>query len=490
MTYIPKTKPWAHQQQALDKMAGKDGFALFMAMRTGKTKTLIDDFGRLEEAGEVQDLAVIAPAGVYRTWEGGLVDHLPDELRERSLVHTWRAGAGAKEERQLLSFMRTKDRRRPRILLINIEALSSVPRAQKLIQEFLEERLNMNAIDESTTIKNPATERTKFVVKVLGDISNYRRILSGLPTPRSPLDLYSQFQFVDESILGFKSYYGFRARYAVMRSMVFGGRTVPVVVGYRDEDELRKKIEPWSFRKTLEECYDLPPKQYVYWDVKLTSQQQKAYEEMKAFATTEIAGRGFVSASQVIVQLLRMHQVLCGHVVTEDGTFIELPENRTQTLLDRLEEYDGKAIIWCSYDVDIQKVSRALEKRYGPSTSDDAPFTAVARFWGGNKNSREEEEKRFLKDPNCRFMVATAAAGGRGRTWMVADLVVYYSNTDDLEHRSQSEERPQGVGKTKSVLYADLRVPGTVDERIVKNLRKKINMAASINGDNWKEWLA
>ena len=143
--------------------------------------------------------------------------------------------------------------------------------------------------------------------------------------------------------------------------------------------------------------------------------------------------------------------------------------------------------MWCSYDADIQKVAKALEKKYGAGRPNE--FTAVARFWGGNRNSREDEEKKFLNDPRCRFMVATAAAGGRGRTWTVADLVVYYSNTDDLEHRSQSEERPQGVGKTKSVLYADLRVPGTVDDRIVANLRKKINMAASINGDNWREWL-
>lgn len=488
MTYVPKTKPWAHQQRALDKMVGHDGFALFMAMRTGKTKTLIDDFGRLEEAGEIKDLMVLAPAGVYRTWEGGLKDHLPEEVYERALIHTWRAGAGANERRALERFMRTTDKSRPRILLINIEAMSSVVRARELALEFLAQRRNMNAVDESTTIKNPTADRTKFVVKQLGEFSNYRRILSGLPTPRSPLDLYSQFQYLDEDILGFKSFYGFRARYAVMRSLVLGGRTVQVPVAYRDEDELRAKIEPYSIRVTLEECYDLPPKQYVYWDVEMTPEQQKAYDEMKAFATTEIAGQGFVSASQVIVQLLRMHQVLCGHVVTEDKKFVELPERRTSTLLDRLEEYDGKAIIWCSYDADIQKVAAALEKKYGAGRPGE--FTAVARFWGGNRNSREDEEKKFLHDPRCRFMVATAAAGGRGRTWMNADLVVYYSNTDDLEHRSQSEERPQGVGKTKSVLYADLRVPGTVDVRIIENLRKKINMAASINGDNWREWLA
>jgi SNF2 family DNA or RNA helicase len=113
----------------------------------------------------------------------------------------------------------------------------------------------------------------------------------------------------------------------------------------------------------------------------------------------------------------------------------------------------------------------------------------VARFWGGNRDTREDEERRFLNDPQCQYMVATAAAGGRGRTWTVADLVVYYSNTADLEHRSQSEERAQGVDKVNSVLYVDLIAPGTVDEKMLSTLRRKINMAAAITSDTWREWV-
>ena len=191
--------------------------------------------------------------------------------------------------------------------------------------------------------------------------------------------------------------------------------------------------------------------------------------------------KDYVTASQVIVQLLRMHQVLCGHVGTEDGRTIEIPEKRTAELLDLLEEHDGKSIIWCSYDLDVRKVSEAIAKHFKTKK--------VARFWGGNRASREDEEKMFLNDPECRHIVATAAAGGRGRTWTVADLVVYYSNSPDLEHRSQSEERAQGVDKIKSVAYVDLIARGTVDERMIKALRNKISMAATITGDNYKEWL-
>jgi len=114
---------------------------------------------------------------------------------------------------------------------------------------------------------------------------------------------------------------------------------------------------------------------------------------------------------------------------------------------------------------------------------------AVALFYGGNRKEREEEERRFKTDPACRFMVATPAAGGKGRTWDVADLVVYYSSTNDLEHRAQSEERPRNVGKVKPIHYVDLVVPGTVDEKIIQALRAKIDLAAVVTGDAWREWL-
>lgn len=491
MAYVPRHPPWQHQQQALNLMEDREAFALLMAMRTGKTKTLLDDWGRLEAQGECDDLLVVAPAGVYRTWETAAKDHLSPELLARTWVHTWEAkGTGTKANQKKVDFL-INNKDRPRILLVNVEALSSVERARQVCIEFLGQRRSMLVIDESTTIKNPSAKRTKFINRQLKPRANWRRILSGLPTPKSPLDLFSQFEFLDPSILGFKSYYGFKARYAITRSMQFGGRMVPIVVGFRDLDELQEKTRRHSFRVQLEDCYDLPPKIYMKREVELTDEQTKLYKEIKEFATSQLSNGDHVTTTQVITQILRMHQVLCGHVGTEDGKFVEVPEKRTKALLDLLEEHEGKAIIWCSYDYDVRKVAAALEdqdrRRHSPSTPPSG--SVVARFWGGNRSSREDEERRFLQDPGCRYMVATAAAGGRGRTWTVADLVVYYSNTADLEHRSQSEERAQGVDKAKSVAYVDLVAPGTVDEKMLKTLRAKINMAAAISGDAWKEWL-
>lgn len=471
-------------------MRGQEAFALLMAMRTGKTKTVIDDFGRLEAEGKCQDLMVIAPGGVYKTWQKALIDHLPGSLLERTSLHTWVSGAGKRQEKWIAEFLGTTG---PRVLLMNVEALSTVARARELAKFFLGNRKTMLVIDESTAIKNHRAKRTKFVIKELKPLADYRRILSGLPSPKSPIDLYSQFEFLDQKILGHSSFFSFRNQYAVIHEMVINGRRVPIIVGHKNEEELQAKIKPHSHRVLLEDCYDLPPKIYQTREVPLTEEQERIYKSLKDFATAELENEEHVTATQVITQILRLHQVLCGHVGTEQGEFREIPERRTETLIDLLEEHDGKGIIWCSYDADVRKVANAIDKSLGAHDyvphNPKAPLEHVARFWGGNRSSREDEERRFLTDPECRYMVATAAAGGRGRTWTVADLVVYYSNTADLEHRAQSEERAQGIDKKNSVLYVDLVAPGTVDVKMLRTLRDKMTMAATITGDKWREWL-
>lgn len=497
--YQTKLTPYEHQTEALNRIEGKKAFALLMAMRTGKTKVLLDDFGQKELDGEVNDLLVIAPAGVYRTWVKAMQDHLSDDLLERVQLLVWSSakanGVNASKERE--AFLNKRDA--PRVLLMNIEALSGVKLARKTCLEFLRDHKHaMIAVDESTIIKSPKAQRTKFVNHVLAYKAAYRRILCGLVTPRSPLDLFCQFEFLDPAILGQKSFYTFRERYAIIVKKSFGGRQVPIIKGYRGVEELKRLIEPHSSRV---EFRPKIPSTYSIREVALSDEQKRLYQDIKQFATTKLESGDHVTATIVIAQMLRLHQVLCGWVRDENGMEHEIPERRTDELLELLEEYSGKAIIWCSYDYSVRKVARALAREYDPACTiiDDwgrekkidpvFPNKCVARFWGGNEATREEEEQEFLNSPECRFMVATPSAGGRGRTWSNADLVVYYSSTNNLEHRDQSEQRAQGLEKARQVDYVDLIVPGTIETKILEALRKKIDIASLINGDNYKEWL-
>ena len=486
--YKPQRKADENQAKALAKMRGKKAFALLMAMRMRKSKVLVDDFGEMELAGKVQDLMVIAPAGVYRTWIDVLKSDLSEDLKERVVVHVWQSGSGVGLERDRKKFLAAKE---PRVLLMNIEALSRKGAAREFSKGFLNQRANVLAVDESTKIKNNS-ERTKFIIKALKPLADYRRILSGLVAPRAPTDLYFQFDFLDSNILGWKSWYLFRAHVAYMKLQFLGGRSVELIDkeqgnnGYKPEaiEELKELTEPYSHRV---EFRPKVPTTYSIREVSMTEAQEKAYKEMKEFATTMLANESHVTATVVIAQIMKLHQILCGHVKDENGVEHEIPENKTAELMELLEDYGGKAIIWCSYDFDIRKVAKALEEEYGEGS--------VARFWGGNVKTREAEVKAFKTDPRCRFIVATPDSGGMGQTWDMADLTVYYSSKDNLEHRDQSEQRAMGRDKARGVDVVDLVCPGTIEWRedggpcILKALRQKMNMASTINGDNWREWV-
>lgn len=463
-------KPYAHQTAALQKMRGRDSFALLMGMRTGKSKVVIDEW--FEDG--CPDLSIIAPAGAYRTWEVELQKHVPTDILRRVAVGTWVSDAGPKSVAHL------HGHRGPRVLLANVEAYSSVAAVREVTTQFLSRRATL-IVDESTTIKSTKSKRSKVIYE-LGQLAGKRRILSGLPTPRSPLDLYGQFEFLDHDILGFVSEKAFKQRYANWRKMKVGAWYIDVVVDYKNVEELWAKIEPHSFRTRLEDCADVPAKVYITRDVELTREQKRMYAEMKRYATTQFESGEWASSQQVVNTMMRLHQICCGHLTDDDQRIVrEIPNTRVHDLLDLLDDHDGKVIIWCSYDHDIRAISQALRRSYGNES--------VTQFWGGNQTTREEDSRRFKEDPRCRYMVATPGSGGRGRTWPEASLIVYYSNTDNLEHRDQSEERASSVEKTDRVTVVDMMARGTVEEKIIHALRKKIDLAAVVTNDAWREWV-
>jgi SNF2 family DNA or RNA helicase len=475
--YQPKMPRWVHQNKALHAIDGAEGFALFMEMRTGKTKTILDEWGQDEAAGKINDLLVIAPGGVFRTWEADAKKHLSDDLLAHVRIATWESGPTATEQHRLDTFMAYEG---PRILLVNVEALSTKTGAAEVCERFLKGGTVTMVIDESTVIKNPTAKRTKLCLK-LGTLAAKRRILSGLPSPQSPLDVYAQFKFLGVPLL--EKFDQFQSRYAIIQKKPFGpgGRLIPIVVGYQNLDELQARIAPYSFRVRLADCYDLPERMYIRREVEMTPEQEVAYDQMVEFAVAELEAAERVTATIVLTQMLRLHQILCGVTMSDAGVEVDIAENRTTEMMEILENTDGKAIIWAAYGANVKRITDMILAKYGP--------LSVARFWGGNEKTREAEEKLFKTNPKCRFMVATAAAGGRGRTWDMADTIIYYSNTFSLEHRMQSEERAQAVGKTQSVGVFDLITPHTVEEKIIDTLRAKMELSNAITGDDWKQWI-
>jgi SNF2 family DNA or RNA helicase len=199
---------------------------------------------------------------------------------------------------------------------MNIEAFST-KKGLDIAQRFLLAHQTLMAIDESTTIKSPTARRTKNVLK-LRNYAKYRRILTGSPVTKSPLDLYTQCYFLDPYYLDFSSYYTFRNRYASMVDRNVGSHSFKLVTGYVRLDELNDKLNNFSYRVLKEDCLDLPDKVYMKRIVTMTPEQTKLYEEMKKHALAELDGK-MTSAASALAQMVRLHQITCGHLATDDG---------------------------------------------------------------------------------------------------------------------------------------------------------------------------
>jgi len=310
-----------------------------------------------------------------------------------------------------------------------------------------------------------------------------RRILTGFPVTRSPMDLYSQMDFLDPGILGFKSYFAFQGRYAVVQRRTMGAHSFNHIVGFRRLDELTEKLKNYSYRVRKEDCLDLPDKVYIKRNIELTKEQNDAYVQMKHLALARLNNGELSTTKNVLTQIMRLQQICCGHLTDDNGNVHKIKSNRLSSLLDICDEIQGKAIIWATWTMDIRSITEALRDRFS--------VLSVSSLHGETPDSERQKIVESFQDrqSELRFLVGHPRTGGFGLTLTAATTVIYYSNSYDLELRLQSEDRAHRIGQTNKVTYVDLISPSTVDEKIVRALRSKINIADQILGEQSREWL-
>ena len=484
MKYKFKTKPYKHQITALEKSWKKKNYALFCEMGTGKSKILLDNIAMLYDDGKINAAVIVAPKGVYKNWvEQEIPKHIPDHIQCRTFY--WVAPSSrSKDDKEMLSQLYSKTRD-PHLtfFVINVEAFSTAPGKDE-VKKFLWAYKTLMAIDESTSIKTPTAQRTKNILSV-GMDAQYKRIMTGSPVTKSPLDLYSQCNFLDSELLQQDSFVAFRNRYANMQTINVNGRFVNIVRphdSYRNLAELSELVSEFSYRILKEDCLDLPPKVYQRRTIEMTPEQKRAYDSMKSIALAELDGK-VCSTMNVLTQLMRLHQITCGTFKADDGTVTQLKNNRMSELMSVLDETEGKVIIWATYVSDIENIVATLKKAYGEAST-------VAYYGAVNAKVRQKQITLFQEENGpARYFVGNPSTGGYGITLTAASTVVYYSNSYDLEKRLQSEDRAHRIGQKDKVNYVDLICENTVDEKIVKALRSKINIANEILGEELKEWL-
>ena len=477
--YKFKTEPYEHQKDALKKCWNKEAFAIFAEMGTGKTKIALDNACILYNKGKIDRLLVVAPKGAYMNWvDLEIPTHVPDYIEKNVLA--WKPTTSAKYRAQLKNIIDLSDYRL-KIMVMNVEAFST-KKGLEFARLFLIGRAMM-IVDESTTIKNPQAKRTKNILSLAKE-TKYRRIMTGSPVTQSPMDLWAQMDFLDPEILGQQSYYAFRTRYAVVISANAAGGThkYQKIVKFKNLAQLGQLVSPHSYRVLKKDCLDLPDKVYTKREVELSDEQKEAYKDMKANAMSVLKGQS-MTAVNVLTQLIRLHQITCGHMKTDAGHIIDLHSSRIDELMQILGETTGKVIIWANYIHDIEKIEANIAFEFGENSK--------CTYYGATPTDKRQECINNFQDPNSsvRFFIGNTQTGGYGITLTAASTVIYYSNNYDLEKRIQSEDRAHRIGQKNSVLYIDLVAKGTVDDKIIKSLRNKVNIAKEISGEELSTWI-
>jgi hypothetical protein len=490
---------YKHQKIAKDLLWKHGAFALIMEMGTGKSRPILDDWLARCAYDGPKDLVILAPKGSYMNWVGTPDEPgeltkwiVPEELFNIN-IGAWRSGGTAAQRHTMQNLLHARS---PRFLTMNIEALNREGLAREYLLRFVDKHQVIGVIDESTTICHEDAARTKFILDTLAEKFYARRILSGLVAPESPMDLYTQYWFLDWRIIGQRSYWGFKHRYAIVEKVDFRPaaqrlaeaenakpyKKPEVILAYRNLPELTEKILKYSYRVTKAEVLDLPPKVYQFWDVDMNPEQERIYYQMRDVAFAMLSKGEFATATQKLDQLSKLQHILCGHIRNELGELSDIPENRTDATVEILQQHSGKAIIWAPYPRTLRKIRDRLQDEFGPDST--------VGFWGETTlDQRLEARSRIQNDDLCRFIVSNQSVGKFGNTWTACNLVIYYANSFDNEDRQQSEDRAHRIGQTKSVTYIDLRCPGTIDEKLIKALRKKITISSTLQGDEFRSWL-
>lgn len=517
MSYQFKTEPYPHQRACFNQFKDDIASAIFFEYGCGKSKVLLDTTAHLYESGKLEGLLVVAPKGVYRNWATSEVPaHLPDRIERKIGWYDASPDKASKEGIKSLTGPGLK------ILLMNIESIADG--GNDLCERFLKRYPSMMAIDESTTIKNPQAQRTKATIR-LGRLAKYRRILTGDPYANSPIDVWAQMFFLDADFLGYPSFVAFRRRFAKLAPVPGAPRWITRVVGYQNLDELKALVAPHAFFAS-KSLLNLPPKRYLpALEIPMTRAQKQAYEEMRTFSMTEIgrqlclpfeddmpelsfddllalagtktsapetAALPVAKAEIVLTQLLRLQQIACGFVKTEDGIELDLTNGynpRIWGMVENIQAADAsrylrglppaKVIIWCPFRFSAREIVTALTATFGADS--------IVQYTGDtSSNDRVEAIRRFQNEPGTRFFLGSQSTGGRGITITAADMVIYFANVFDNELRANSEDRPHRIGLTHEVTYQDI-VCAPVDGKVSTALAAKKNVSDLLRDGSWRE---
>jgi len=274
-------------------------------------------------------------------------------------------------------------------------------------------------------------------------------------------DLYSQFEFLDPKILGFKSFYSFRNRYCVL-----GGYENKQILGYQNLNELMLTIEPYVH--VVSNPVDLPPQGHETREVKLSVEQKRLLRELKTLMQTQLDNQE-LTVENALSFYTRGAQIIGGHFATDGGGVVPLEQNpKLDELIQIVEGTGQKLVVFCRFVPETLLVQRAFQNygavRLDPNIED--PIDTV---------------NRFQKDSAVRILVSTYARGSRGFTMTAGKLLVRYSGTFAFEELVQSEKRIHRIGQDEPTMVIDLIANVQLDRHMKEIAEGKRSLAQFVS---------
>lgn len=458
-----KAKPYAHQNKAFDFACEKFGLipggvfsrgvALLMEMGTGKTITSIGIVGALYQFGKVRKILVVAPLSILGVWE-------EEFSKFAAFPYTLTVLKGP--SRKKAEMLRGVGKDGLQIVVVNYES------AWRIEKDILAFDADLIIADEAHKLKEARTSQSK-AMHHFGDKARYKLLLTGTVITNRELDVFSQYRYLNRKVFG-DSFYVYRNRYF---DMVGYGNHIPRFRNYM-LDEFLQRMHSIAYRVTKEECLDLPGITEEIRTVELEPKAMKIYKELLKESYTEL-GQKEVSAVNVLTKLLRLSQVTGGHITDDEGdnnTVSTAKVDAFADILDTAMAEEKKIVVMARFIPELNDIEALLKKK----------GIGYATVRGGVKN-REEEIRRFQEDSDCRVFVGQIAAAGLGITLTAASTMVFYSLDYSMSNFEQTKARIHRVSQTENCHYIYLVAKGTVDTKVLRALRQKVDLAKALVDD-------
>lgn len=436
-----------HQTKVVDRFKDNPIGAILLEMGLGKSRIIIKIAEHKYAKGEITAVLIVMPKSLLSNWAK---IEIPKHSEIPYSIYMWK-----KNTPQFFRLGKLQ------YFLINHDGICTEG-FNEVFKTFMSiHKKFMLVAEESTGFKSMKAKRTKRIISI-ARVSAARFIMTGAPIVQSPLDIFSQYEILGQSLLGHKNMASFRSYYALEKQMILGPRRFNKIVGYHHLPELTKKIQKYGEIMKKEDVLDLPEMMFRTFPVDLTAEQAIAYEDLRDTALAFIKEHE-ITAVNAISLVNKLLQLCSGQIKAPDGSYLDLETDRISVTKDLVEECSGLTVIWCAFVRSAQQIAKAFDKAVHVRAEDSAEtrFEKLEMFRRGDMNP----------------LIMNPASGGVGITITECRNVIYYDRSWNYEHRIQSLARTHRIGQTGTVSVTDMFASKTIEEKVIAILKEKEKMA-------------